>query len=335
MGLNLGIIVRTDNTGLGYQSRALKRMLHPSKLLEVANGEDIPSFDKFEAFLDGLDVMITCETPYTYEAWNWARLKRVKTYCQPNWEFFDGLIQPNMPHPDWYLMPSKWMLEEMQELFPNTIYLPPPTIESDFQQARKINLSRTGKRRFVHIIGRNAIYDRNGWSSIMDAMPGTNSDFELVVYSQQEMTGYADPRITYKVFDIEDQAELYTDFDALILPRRYGGLCLPMNEALLSGLPVIMTDIEPNKILPKNWLLPAYKSASFEGRATIDVYSPDGLAQKIDELCKLPAHTLKSWKQTAYKLGHENFSDITLKPKYQDLFAQTVLNNHNANIMRK
>lgn len=39
----------------------------------------------------------------------------------------------------------------------------------------------------------------------------------------------------------------------MILPRKYAGLCLPMNEALMSGLPVIMTDIEPNNvILPKS-----------------------------------------------------------------------------------
>ena len=29
------------------------------------------------------------------------------------------------------------------------------------------------------------------------------------------------------------------------MPRRYGGLCLPMNEALTSGLPVIMSNQSP------------------------------------------------------------------------------------------
>lgn len=319
--MKLGIIVRTDNTGLGYQSRNLVRMLNPERILEIRDGEDIPSFDKYHKFLDGLTHMITAETPYTYEAWNWARLLGVKTFCQPNWELFDGLVQPNMPHPDQYLMPSKWMLEEMQKLFPDTIYLPPPTIESDFEEVRRLNLKRTGRRRFVHIIGKNAIYDRNGWVSIMDALPFTKSDFELVVFSQQEMTGYSDPRVTYRVFNVEDQRELYRDFDALILPRRYGGLCLPMNEALLSGLPVIMTDISPNKILPGKWLVPAYVSATFEGRSVIDVYSvtPQDLASKIDEICSLPNYKLRNWKTEAYKLGMENFSDNVLKPKYDTL----------------
>jgi hypothetical protein len=38
----------------------------------------------------------------------------------------------------------------------------------------------------------------------------------------------------------------YKDGDVLVIPRKYGGLCLPMQEALAHGIPVIMPDIEPN-----------------------------------------------------------------------------------------
>lgn len=317
----IGIIVRNDHSGLGYQSKALARMLAPVKTLEVQHGEDIPSFADYERFLKSVNVMITAETPYTYEAWNWAKLLGVKTLCQPNWELFDGLIQPNMPHPDIYLMPSYWMLEEMQKLFPNTIYLPPPTIDGDFQEIREINLRRSGKKRFVHIIGQNAIYDRNGWSSIIDALPLCKSDFELVVFSQKDMTGYADPRVKYFVSDIEDQTDLYRDFDALILPRRYGGLCLPMNEALTAGLPVIMTDISPNdQILPKKWLLPSTVTARFEGRSTIDVYSADTqeLAKKIDELATMDELAMRNQKEVAYSIAQDNYSEKVLLPEYKN-----------------
>lgn len=317
--MKLGIVVRLDRSGLGYQSRNLMRMLNPYRTLKVTDGEDIPDFQEYEKFLKDIDVMLTAETPYTYEAWNWARLLGVKTFCQPNWELFDGLIQPNMPHPEQYLMPSYWHLEEMKQRFPNTIYLPPPVIESDFKEVRETNLKPKAKPRFVHVIGKPAIYDRSGWGVIMDALPFTKSDFELVVFSQHEITGYSDERVKYHVFDIEDQTDLYRGFDAMIYPRRYGGLCLPMNEALLAGLPVIMPDISPNnKILPKQWLLPAYVSSQFEGRSVIDVYSvePRILAKKIDELCyQLPN------KELAYKIGHQNYSDEVLKPIYVDLLG--------------
>lgn len=325
--IRLGVIVRTDNTGLGYQSRAFAHMFNPAKVLEVSQGDDIPSFAQYEEFLRDIDVMITAETPYTYEAWNWARMAGIKTICQPNWEFFDGLVQPNMPHPDQYIIPSYWHLEDFQEKFPNSFYLPPPLNPADFIHAKETNLARKGKRRFVHIVGANAIYDRNGWANLRDALEFIKSDFELVVYSQTEITGIADPRVKYHIFNIENQADLYTDFDALILPRRYGGLCLPMNEALMSALPVIMSDISPNnKVLPEKWLLPAYLSDHFEGRSTIDVYNiePELLASKIDEFCALPDFKLRNEKYKAFKIGYANYSEPILKPKYNELLTEIV-----------
>ncbi len=317
--MRLGLIVNTGRGGLHYQTEALKRMLKPHKVLYV-DSEVLPTFIEFEAFFKDIDVMLTAETPYVYEAWNWARMAGVKTFCQPNWELWDGLVQPNMPHPDQYLIPSYWHLEDFQELFPNAIYLPPPTIESDFTKAREINLKRTGKRRFVHIVGKPAIYDRNGWGAIMDALPQTESDFELVVYAQQEITGLRDDRVKYHVYDVEDQTELYTDFDALIMPRRYGGLCLPANEALMAGLPVIMTDISPNNmILPKKWLVPSEVTARFEGRSVIDVYSPINLAAKIDWFCELSDNEIRNQKEVAYAIGYDNYSDVVLQSKYEQV----------------
>lgn len=299
-------------------------MLNAHKILEVRSGEDIPSYERFQEFFKDIDVMITAETPYTYTAWNWAREAAVKTFCQPNWEFFDGLIQPNMPHPDQYLIPSYWHLGDFQERFPNSVYLPPPIFVGDFSKALLTNVERKGKKRFVHIIGRNAVYDRNGWALIMDALPYCKSDFELVVRSQVATTGVTDERVIYHIFDVEDQTEMYTDYDAMILPRRYGGLCLPMNEALCSGLPVIMTDIDPNnKVLPEEWLVPAEATASFTARAEIDVYwsSPERLAAKIDEFCNMTDGEMYLAKLKAFKIGYENYSSEVLKLRYDSVLS--------------
>ena len=65
-----------------------------------------------------------------------------------------------------------------------------------------------------------------------------------------------DKRITWDSSAPDDQWRLYAGFNALIMPRRYGGLCLPMNEALTSGLPVIMSNTSPNDaVLPGDWLV--------------------------------------------------------------------------------
>ena len=42
----------------------------------------------------------------------------------------------------------------------------------------------------------------------------------------------------------------------MIMPRRYGGLCLPLAEAMTSGLPVFRSSVSPNNELPADWLIP-------------------------------------------------------------------------------
>jgi glycosyltransferase involved in cell wall biosynthesis len=47
-----------------------------------------------------------------------------------------------------------------------------------------------------------------------------------------------------------DYWKLYRDFDVLLMPRRFGGLCLPAQEAAAAGLALVMTDTSPNQTWP-------------------------------------------------------------------------------------
>jgi hypothetical protein len=47
----------------------------------------------------------------------------------------------------------------------------------------------------------------------------------------------------------DDQWGMYDDQDVLLLPRRYGGLCLPALEAASMGLVVAMPECSPNEEL--------------------------------------------------------------------------------------
>jgi hypothetical protein len=72
----------------------------------------------------------------------------------------------------------------------------------------------------------------------MYPMQRSRAPFELVVKSQEPLKPLLkDPRITWDSSAPDDRADQYAGFDALIYPRRYGGLALPMNEALTSGVP--------------------------------------------------------------------------------------------------
>jgi glycosyltransferase involved in cell wall biosynthesis len=113
---------------------------------------------------------------------------------------------------------------------------------------------------------------------------------------------------------------MYKGFDAMLLPRRYAGLCLPMNEALMSGIPVFMTDISPNNaILPDKWLSESIKIDTFKTKSMVDVYAakPDDLAKIIDRYI---GNSIKNdMKQVAYDIAIDNFSVDNLRNKYLDI----------------
>jgi glycosyltransferase involved in cell wall biosynthesis len=70
----------------------------------------------------------------------------------------------------------------------------------------------------------------------------SKTDYELIVTAQKDLGIVPkDSRLKIVVGNSENRQDLYSGYDAMVLPRRYAGLCLPMNEALISGLPVFMT----------------------------------------------------------------------------------------------
>jgi glycosyltransferase involved in cell wall biosynthesis len=112
------------------------------------------------------------------------------------------------------------------------------------------------------------------------------------------------------------------DQDGLVLPRRFGGLCLPVNEALGAGMPVIMPAISPNDSwLPQEWLTPARWVRDFYAKTRVDVYEtdPQVLAAKIDEFASDPDQYAKA-RAKAYELRTE-LSWTALKPLYLEVLG--------------
>jgi hypothetical protein len=92
-----------------------------------------------------------------------------------------------------------------------------------------------------------------------------------------------------------------------------------MNEALLSGMPVFMTDISPNnKVLPKEWLVESNKINQFKARTRIDVYeaNPEKLAELVDSYIN---NNKSEQKKHAFEIGYNNFSADVLKDKYMNI----------------
>ena len=342
--MRLGIIARCDNTGLGNQTRELVKMLNPSKILLI----DSSSFgggdqnhdwydeyncivsngfikkDKMSEFLKDIDVVLTCETFYNNSFISFARKRKIKTVQQYNYEFLDYIVNPDVHMPDILLAPSIWNLDKVRSTLGNRTrieHLPPPTSGIWFANVAKSNMSKDHKR-ILHIAGKVASKDRNGTNTVIDMLKYSTAEYELVVRSQTPIeTECKDPRLTISTQNMKNKEDMYDGFDAMILPRRYAGLCLPMNEALLSGLPVFMTNISPNNyILPESWLVESKIVDKLRTRSVLDVYEADTrlLAKLVDDYVNNTDK--KKIKERALTIGSENFDPENLKTQYIELF---------------
>jgi hypothetical protein len=339
--MRIGLIARSDNSGLGNQTRELAYMLNPSKILLIdsssfnQNTQNPDWYSNYNVqtnlgfigdsvaleFLKNLDVVISCEIFYNKNFPKLAKQSGVKTILQYNYEFLDNLQSPRLALPDILLSPSKWNLDDVVRKFGQScsvIHLPPPTDHRTFEDVRKINSRST--RKLLHIAGKVAVMDRNGTDTVIEMMKYSKEDFTLEIRCQDKLEyNINDDRIKIISDNVKDQKDLYSGYDAMILPRRYAGLCLPMNEALLSGLPVFMTDISPNnQVLPSDWLVASHKVGELMTRTMLDVYSADPvlLAAKIDHYM---SNDQTEAKKAAFDVGYSKFSSESLKQKYLDI----------------
>lgn len=341
--MRLGIIVRSDNTGLGYQTKQLTDMLKPNKVMlidfsqhnnneqhpewysgyEVVNVLGIPDSRDIDRFLKDLDVVLSCETFYNNdELILKAKDKGIKTILQYNYELFGNLSKKNMALPDVLLSPSLWNIEDIHYKFgkkAKVFHLPPPTDVNIFNNAKNINRSKTHNR-ILHIGGKRAAQDRNGTNTIIDMLRYSKANYELVIRTQTKLNiGINDDRVILDYNDNEDRGSMYVGFDAMVLPRRYAGLCLPMNESLLSALPVFMTDISPNNmVLPKKWLVESHLIDQFRAKTMIDVYEANlrKLAELIDNYVALDNNKIFVEKEEAFNIGYNKFTPEKLLPEY-------------------
>lgn len=344
--MRLGMIVRMDNGGLGNQTRELAYMLKPDKVLIIDSqrlnqhhqnliwykdfnytiNDGFLSDQTIINFLEDIDVIFSCEIFYNDNLVTIARQRGVKTILQYNYEFLDYYNNPSFPLPDYMLAPSVWEIDRVKRDFgarTNLIYLPPPIDDKQFKQNRKNNIKKTHKR-LLHITGKAAYLDRNGRNLIVEMLKYSTADYEMVIRSQFPIDDMVcdDPRLKIEIDNVDNHIGMYDGFDGMVLPRRYGGLCLPMNEALLSSLPVFMSDISPNNsILPKEWLASARLEGNFWAKAHVEYFetNPQHLAEKIDAYMNMEDKTL--YKETAFNIGYNNYSAEVLKDKYLSIIG--------------
>jgi glycosyltransferase involved in cell wall biosynthesis len=182
------------------------------------------------------------------------------------------------------------------------------------------------------VIGRPATRDRNGTEDLLASLQYVTASITLTVTCQEP--GYvenmlhrfpvpANVELIVHSGDIQDNTDLYTGQDVLLMPRRFGGLCLPVNEALGAGMPVVMPRISPNDSwLPPNWLVCASQAGQFMVKQNlVDFYSVSHreLAQKIEAFAS-DAGFFQKAKQEAAEL-RDQLSWTALLPTYQRVLS--------------
>jgi glycosyltransferase involved in cell wall biosynthesis len=271
-------------------------------------------------FLNGIDVVLSCEIFYNQKLAALAFRRNIKTVLQYNYEFFEYFVVDGMRLPTTLLAPSVWNMDIMEKAFGHKsalIHLPPPTNPKTFEEAKTINTDKKHNR-ILHIAGKRANSDRNGTDIVVEMLKYSKADYQLVIKVQGDYNPeYRDKRLIIDNSNPDDRADLYKGFDLMVLPRKYGGLCLPMNEALLSGLPVIMTNISPNNsVLPPEWLVKAEWKDALEFKGVTDIYEadPEELARVVDDY--FTNKNIAEEKNRAFDIGFNSFSPAALKNKY-------------------
>lgn len=339
--MRIGLIARADTTGLAVQCFEFWRHMEPAKTLVIAatwnphlpvdesmypgatihrecKPSDTPKSDPvIDAFLDDLDIVFTAETFYNPWLVKRANERGIRTVQQHNFEFLDTSRAAQQP--TLYAAPSMWRFEDVP--FHNKVFLPVP-VARDRLPFRE----RTAMRTLLHIGGIPAVHDRNGTQLAMEAMRHLPSDVDvkLRVRTQEKIPGnLRDPRIEIVTERVDRYWKIYGDEDVFLMPRRFGGLCLPLAEAASCGMPTLMSAVEPQtRFLPGRALVPSRVMREFQVRSKIVLHetNPDEIARRITDIYRNPDE-VAALSRAADRYA-ESISWPTLKPLYVSTFER-------------
>lgn len=200
-------------------------------------------------WLEGLDVVFTAETPYDWRLLAWAAEAGVKTVIQGNPEFYRHHLPQfsNLAQPDEWWWPTTWRLDHL----PHGKVMPVPM--PDNVQRTAAHAHDIHPLQVVHVIGKRAFGDRNSSDLFCDALRATRADMHVTMHGIDgqlpEILRQPNLSKTLHADPVENRFAMYAGQHVLVIPRRYGGLCLPALEAAASGVAVMMSDQSPNQEL--------------------------------------------------------------------------------------
>lgn len=334
--MKVGVVSSLTDRGIGIQSWEAARNLGADVLFVETKDPSAPSHPERApgatrvrwaagldpkatmAWLRTVDVVYAAETFYDSRLCAWARQADTLTVLHANPEFYTGREDPDL-----LWSATAWRKDVMPA---RTEVVPFPVATDRFQWDDEPHFRRYDDRpRWVHVAGKRALADRNGTDTLMAALPLLKESCHVTVFVQHgehprlpvvppHVRVHVSPSVPANYWD------LYRNADALVLPRRYGGLCLPAQEACAAGLAVLMSDLIPNRMWPGP-RVPAefHRKVTMPcGRVPVYDVKPSALAAAMDELAD-PA--VMARHQAEARAWAQEHSWETLGPRWLELFA--------------
>lgn len=334
--MRVGLIARCDDRGLGHMTWEFARAMRPDRILVVVldptlgkefvqhlerfddlasewlgfvdwSGGELPRRD-LDFFLDGLDVVYSAETFYDPGLVPLAERRGVATVLHSMPEFH----RADLPRPTATWLPTSWRAAET----PHEAVVPVPVALDRFEHVDRGSSERT---RWLHVAGNRAALDRNGTSQVLAAVRRLRRPARVEFAVQRgkipRPVGRMPVEIVHRGGAPAEYWRLYDGVDALVLPRRYGGLCLPVQEAMAAGLAVVLPDCSPNEEWPAV-LVPARRSTHLRTAAGLVqtwTSSPGHLASTMDRLADPAALAAAQAASRAWAVEH---SWEALRPLY-------------------
>lgn len=318
----IGMIARANNRGLGIQTWEIARHLQPD--VTVVIEEQTDKFGWFPERFPGailspwagymgdlsdeaIDALLECDTIFTVETtydpklFPLAQANARKTVIYVNPEFYR---EHEVESASEVWVPTTWRIDQI----PRAKVVTMPVALDRFQQEPGDG--------FLFVGGHAARADRNGFEIAIRS--ARRAGVPLTVISQDPLR-QMDRGVTVSP-SVENYWDLYRGMGVLVMPRKYGGLSLPVQEAMAAGMAVVMGDCSPNSDWPIALVRGVHTQRMQTPGGQIIMFVAD-VAAVADMLEKLSDPDYRSdWQDMSRQWAQENSWETRL-PTWQALLA--------------
>lgn len=308
-----GIVCYATEQGLGRQAKSFvdnglidEVFVWPHSVYENHYEWYQNRVESFKELLERVDEVWFLETPFDWNFILQAREKKVRTVL---FVMYECTRYPLPYYPD--VLVGGSIMEKIHFGDSVKVINVPVPKELKWKLREKALV-------FVHNAGHGGLGGRNGTKELLEAMRYVKSPIKLIIRTQSINFKSHDSRVEIRRGDFPYET-LFEEGDVFVYPDKFGGSCLPLQEAHAAGMMVMASDRNPsNTWLPKEPLIPieGYKQEVIGGvKFDSAILSPQKIALTID---KFYNENIEIYSLRGKKWGIENSWD-SLKSEYEKI----------------